>query len=148
CAFFLRVERDADLYQLITCLACLRLQGVLQSTVHIANDLRVISGITSYPWQRTGGRVPLPDDTRAELRRQHGLGAWNVVGSITGPREIVAAVRKRIRRALPRFHPIFITNRSMANMRRMRALLHLGGVAKGLQSRIDLASALFSTLKG
>lgn len=148
CSFFLRAERDADLDQLITFLYSLRLHGILQSAVHIGNDLRVISGKTSYPWERTGGRVPLPDDIRAELRRQHAVGVWNVAGSITGPREIVAAVRKLIRRELRSFHPVFITNRSMTHMRRLQALLHLAGAAKRMQGKIDLASALFDTLRG
>jgi 4-cresol dehydrogenase (hydroxylating) len=148
CAFFLRAERDADLDHLITFLSSLRLHAILQGAVHIGNDLRVISGTTSYPWERAGGRVPLPDDIRAELRRQYGVGVWNVAGSITGLRELVAPVRKLIRRELHRFHPVFITNRSIPAMRRLQALLRFAGAAKRLQTRIDLASALFDTLRG
>jgi len=148
CAVFVRAARDADLEPLITCLASLRLQGILQGAVHIGNDLRVISGKASYPWERTGRCVPLPDDIRAELRREHGVGVWNVATSITGPREIVAAVRKRTHRELRPFRPVFVSNRSMVHMRRLQGWLRLAGIAKRLQGKIDLASALFNTLKG
>src|SRR5260370_42556933 len=37
-----------------------------------------------YPFERTGGLTPLPDDVRRELQRQYGVGAWCVSGAFYG----------------------------------------------------------------
>jgi 4-cresol dehydrogenase (hydroxylating) flavoprotein subunit len=148
CAFFFCAEHDADLDHVIRVLAALRLQGTLQSTVHIANDLRVIAGKMRYPWERAGGKIPLPEDIRAELRREHGIGAWNGAGSIAGPKELVSAIRLRMKRELKSVHPLFIDNKRMARLQRLQTILRAAGVARALQSKIDLGAALFHTLKG
>src|SRR5258708_11524497 len=76
-AFFFFAPKHDDLADLIDRLAPLRMQGLLQSTIHIGNDLRVISGRMHYPWERTAGRTPLPADVRAALRKEFHMGAWN-----------------------------------------------------------------------
>ena len=70
CAFFFAAENNNDLPDLVDRLAPLRLHGLLRSTMHIGNDLRVFSARTRYPFDRTGGATPLPEPLRAELRRQ------------------------------------------------------------------------------
>jgi 4-cresol dehydrogenase (hydroxylating) len=148
CAFFFRAERDDDLEPVIETLAALKLQGLLQSAVHVGNDLRVIAGRMRYPWDRTGGKIPLPEEIRAELRRENGLGAWNGAGSITGTKEVVSAVRRRLKKELKLFRPIFISTRKMARLQKLQSLLRAAGIAKKVQGKVELAAALLQTLKG
>jgi 4-cresol dehydrogenase (hydroxylating) len=148
CIFFFRTDCDTDLEKIIVLLASLKLQGVLQSAVHIGNDLRVLSSKIQYPWDRCGGRVPLPSDVRDTLRIEHGIGVWNGVGSITGPKEIVRAIRTRLKKELRTAHPVFINNGRMAQLEKFRTVLQTWGIAGKLQSKISLGEALFQTLKG
>jgi len=97
--FALKVRGEDQIAGIVEALRPLRLMGVVRSTVHIANDLRVISARRRYPWELTGGATPLPDYVRRRLRKEAGLGAWNVMGGLYGTRETVAAARKTVRRA-------------------------------------------------
>lgn len=106
CAFFLRADGEDELAEIIDRLAPLRRQGLLQSAIHVGNDLRVISGRTRYPFARTGGATPLPRDLRLQLRREHGVGAWNVAGAIYGTPGIVRETKRQLRRALGRRWPL------------------------------------------
>lgn len=99
CFFFIKLESDEKLPVLIDRLRELRMAGLLQSAVHIGNDLRVLSGAGRYPWEAAGGKTPLPDDVRARLRRDSGIGAWNAAGSVTGTAGHVRASRAALRKA-------------------------------------------------
>lgn len=98
--FYIKVQDESTLPRLIDALRGLRLQGILNSAVHIGNDLRVISGQRNYPHERTGGSRPLPDDVRLALRREAGLGAWSVSGSFTGTGPQVRAAAARLKKAM------------------------------------------------
>jgi 4-cresol dehydrogenase (hydroxylating) len=49
-AFFFQCGEDSQLAPLIEALRPLRLSGALRSTVHIANDYKVLAGLQQYPW--------------------------------------------------------------------------------------------------
>ena len=107
-AFAFTVADEAMLPDIVDALRPLRLNGVLPSTVHIANDLRLIASKMSYPWELTSGVTPLPDAVREHLRKQYGIGAWNVLGGLYGTSAMVRGARSELRRALrgiavPRF---------------------------------------------
>ena len=67
-AFFFQCNRHDQLAPLVEALRPLRLQGVLRSTVHIANDYKVLGGIQQYPWQETNGETPLRPEVMEQLR--------------------------------------------------------------------------------
>jgi 4-cresol dehydrogenase (hydroxylating) len=51
-----------------------------------------------YPFDRTGGATPLPEELRRELASKHGIGAWTVTGACYGPSaEAVEPTIERIR---------------------------------------------------
>ena len=79
-AFFFQCDEDNQLAPLIEALRPLRLSGALRSTVHIANDYKVLSSLQQYPWEETGGSVPLLPSTMLELRRRLKFGAWSASG--------------------------------------------------------------------
>jgi 4-cresol dehydrogenase (hydroxylating) flavoprotein subunit len=148
CVFYASAASDGDLPGMVDALAALRRQGIVQSTVHVANDLRVISGRMRYPWERAGGRTPLPDALRDELRRECDLGAWNTGGAIYGTRETVAAARKVIRRALRAYRLRFLTDRTLNTAERVRRLLGRVGLGASLGERIELVKPLYGLMKG
>jgi len=99
-AFFFQCGEDSDLAPLIEALRPLRLSGVLRSTVHIANDYKVLSGLQQYPWQETGGSVPLRSEVMLDFRRRLKFGAWSGSGGLYGTRRQVAETRRVMREAL------------------------------------------------
>jgi len=99
-AFFFQCDETNQLAPLIEALRPLRLSGTLRSTVHIANDYKVLSSLQQYPWEETGGSVPLREDTMLELRRRLKFGAWSASGGLYGTRRQVAEARRLMRQAL------------------------------------------------
>lgn len=136
--FALKVPREEDLGRIVDALRPLCLDGVVRSTVHIANDLRVISARSLYPYEKTGGRTPLPDDVRAGLRRQFGIGAWNLMGGMYGSRRMVNAAKTDIRRAF----------RGVARVHFFGpGLLRLGRTALGLSARLGIGRSVLETVE-
>lgn len=136
--FALKVPREEDLGRIVDVLRPLCLDGVVRSTVHIANDLRVISARSLYPYEKTGGHTPLPDDVRAGLRRQFGIGAWNLMGGMYGSRRMVNAAKADIRRAF----------RGVARVHFFGpGLLRLGRTALGLSTRFGIGRSVLETVE-
>jgi 4-cresol dehydrogenase (hydroxylating) len=148
CAFFLSSPSDDALPDLVDRLAALRMQGVLQSTIHIGNDLRVISGRSRYPWDRAGGRTPLPADLRAQLRDEFAVGAWNVAGALYGTAETVAAARKVLRRALAAYDITFLDDRTLRAAERLQGVLSHVGLGQSLGERLEAVKPIYGLLKG
>lgn len=148
CAFFFSGPSDSDLTPILDALAPLRLQGVLQSTVHVANDLRAISGRMGYPWDRAKGVTPLPEELRAQIRRECMMGAWNGCGAIYGTRETVAAARKVIKRALKPFGPVFLTDRTLNTAVRLQRALRWTDWGRRMGERLELVEPVYGLLKG
>ncbi len=96
----MRFPDDEGLARAIPALRSLRLRGVLTSPVHVANDIRVVSAMESYPYQEVEGVTPLPDHAVTALRRRWGIGAWNVITAVWGSRRQVQAAVQEIRRTV------------------------------------------------
>jgi 4-cresol dehydrogenase (hydroxylating) len=79
CMFVLSVKEEAAIGPLVETIRELRLQGVINSAVHFANKARAIGS--------------------SENRL---AGAWNLSGSLSGPRTLVSARKRELRRALRR----------------------------------------------
>ena len=148
CAFFFSCPNETDLADVIDILAPLKLQGVLQSAIHIANDLRTISGRVGYPWHLTNGITPLSDALRVELRNRFGFGAWNGCGSISGPKKVVSAIRKDLKKTLKSYRPIFLNDRNLDAAERWARILGKLGVAKKLSERLAVVRPTYEMLKG
>jgi len=148
CGYFFQSQREEDLERLVDAMAALRRQGLLQTAIHIANDLRVISSRTRYPWQRTGGRTPLPEEVRAALRREYGIGAWSGCGAISGTRGSVAAVKKAVKGALRGFEVKFLDDGRLAMARRLRRWLSAVGIGGRFGALLDVVEPLYGLLQG
>src|SRR5690606_13087761 len=114
-SFYVPVPRHEDLEPLVDRLRPLRLSGMLQSAVHIGNDVRQMSATGRYPWEEAKGVTPLPDALRAEVWKRKGYGHWNVAGSLTGTRRQVRAAQREVKRALSSLgRVIFVRDRTIA----------------------------------
>ena len=75
---------DEDFGEIIDLIRPLKLNNVVPSLIKVTSDLYALGTEATYPFQRTGGLTPLPDDVRRELQHQCGVGAWCVSGAFYG----------------------------------------------------------------
>jgi 4-cresol dehydrogenase (hydroxylating) flavoprotein subunit len=147
--FAFSVPENGDLARIVEAIRPLRLSGIVQSTVHIANDLRVLSARSRYPWALTHGATPLPEALRRELREGAGLGAWNVLGGLYGTPATVAAGRKALRRALAGLAPIkFFDDRRLRLGDKLVAVARRVGLGGRLADQLGAVKPAFDLLKG
>ena len=83
-AFFFRCEDPEGLPALIDGLRSLRMSDTLRSSIHIANDYRVLAGLRQYPWSEAGGQRPLSRELIARFRKELSFGFWNASGGLYG----------------------------------------------------------------
>ncbi|GGY34113.1 FAD-binding oxidoreductase [Pseudoduganella albidiflava] len=148
--FLCMVREHDDIAPIIDALRPLRLDGTLRSILHIGNDLRVISGGTTFPRELTGGKVPLPEDVRLKLRAGAGVGAWTVSGALYGSNDQVAAARRAVRRALAptRAHIQFLDERKLDLAATAARMLGNTGAGKRLAAKVALGRSLFDMNRG
>ena len=99
-AFFFRCDKKESLAQVVDALRPLRLNGTLRSSIHIGNDYKVLSGLSQYPWDETGGAVPLSPHLMADLRKKMRIGCWSGSGGLYGSLAQVGEARRLLRKAL------------------------------------------------
>jgi len=149
CFFFIKLDRDTDLDELIDRLRPLRLQGVIASAVHIGNDLRILSASGRYPWAQSGGKTPLPDDIRARLAQEAGVGAWNAGGSLTGTAGHVRASIRALRKAMKGLaRVVFVDDRKLALGGMAESALHVFGAGKKLGRQLQALRHNYGLLQG
>ena len=99
-SFFFSLDKYEDLAITIDILRPLFLDGTIKSAMHIANDYKVLSSFQRYPWAKTNGQTPLPEQLLHELGKSWDFGAWSAAGALYGTRQEVALARKKIKRQL------------------------------------------------
>ena len=98
--FYFSIDRYEDLAATIDILRPLFLDGTIKSAMHIANDHKVLSSFQRYPWNKTAGQTPLPDQVLHELGKAWDFGAWSGAGALYGTRQEIALARRKIKRQL------------------------------------------------
>jgi 4-cresol dehydrogenase (hydroxylating) len=83
-SFFFLFPDDEDFGEIIDLVRPLKLNNVVPSLVKVTNDLYALGTAATYPFERTWGQTPLPDEVRGELQREHGMGSWCVSGAFYG----------------------------------------------------------------
>jgi 4-cresol dehydrogenase (hydroxylating) len=99
--FFFMFPDDDDLGAIIDQIRPLKLNNVVPSLIKVTSDLYSLGTEATYPFNRTQGVTPLPDDVRRELQRQYRVGAWCVSGAFYGASE--DAVRPMVERMKAHF---------------------------------------------
>lgn len=147
--FFCNVPNYEDLEPLVEALRPLRLDGTIRSAMHIGNDYRMVSSTMRYPWERSGGKSPLPRALLNELASESDYGAWNATGALYGTRREVAIARRRIKRALkPVCNRVrFIDDGKLALAERFQGLYHkLTGI--DLPAMLSLLKPVYGMTQG
>jgi 4-cresol dehydrogenase (hydroxylating) len=103
-AFFFRCEVENGLEPLIDSLRRLRLEEVLRSSIHIANDYKVLGGTQQYPWREMNGRIPILPEDMASFRKTHSFGYWNASGALYGTSAQISEAKRLLKSEL-RSHP-------------------------------------------
>lgn len=98
-AFFFRCEGAEQLPNLIDAMRDLRLQEVLRSAIHIANDYKVLAGIRGYPWSEMDGKTPLRPEQMAQFRKHYNFGSWNASGALYGTSAQIREAKRLLRAA-------------------------------------------------
>lgn len=83
-SFFFVFPDDEDFGEVVELVRPLKLNNIVPSLLKVTNDLYALGTAATYPFGRTGGQTPLPDEIRRELQREHGVGAWIVSGAFYG----------------------------------------------------------------
>lgn len=96
-AYFFQSAHEDSLAQFVEALRPLRMNGTLRSTVHIANDYKVLNGIQQFP---AGETEPLTREAMSTYRKKLRFGRWNGSGALYGTRRQVAETRRLLRHAL------------------------------------------------
>lgn len=147
--FVFSVSQHQAIVEVVDALRVLRLHDLVRGTIHIANDLRVLSARQRYPWEQTHGLTPLPETVRQSLRQQAAVGAWNVLGGLYGTRTTVAATRKELRRALHSIAKVkFFDNRLLAVATKVGNMLQHIGLGQRLNEQIHAIQPAFALLQG
>ena len=148
-AYFFSCDSPDALAPIVEALRPLRLNGTLRSTVHIANDYKVLAGMQQYPWEEAGGRTPLPKEVMKRLRKQLHFGAWNASGGLYGTRVQVAEARRLLRRALSGK----VNKLKFLDQQKLRLAGRFSGLYRlltrwDLSRALDLLRPLFGLLQG
>jgi 4-cresol dehydrogenase (hydroxylating) len=98
--FFFSFDHRDQLAEVIDLLRPLRLNGTLDSAIHVTNDYKVVTSIQAYPWDKTGGNTPLPKSVLDETAKTWDFGAWNGYSALYGTKQEVASAKKAIKRQL------------------------------------------------
>ncbi len=148
-AFALRLNSDQQLGRAVDRLRELRLAEVVRSTVHIANDLRVLSSRDRFQAEIADSPSPLPEDVRNRLRKTAGLGTWNIFGGLYGPRELRRGLRSVVRKAFRDVgRVIFFDRRKLQYLKGVTGVLQRFGVGTSLAETATNADAAFELLEG
>lgn len=147
--FYIKVPDEARLGETVEALRPLRMKGLLNSAVHIGNDLRVFTSLDTYPWEETAGETPLPPALRTAMREAAKLGAWNVTGSLTGTKAQVREARRRMRKACAHLGDvIFVDDRKLALGQGVASLLARFGLGKALVKNMGALVPNYGLLQG
>jgi 4-cresol dehydrogenase (hydroxylating) flavoprotein subunit len=148
-AFFFTCSDENGLGPIVDALRPLRLNGTLRSVMHIGNDYKVLSGTAQYPWDETGGRVPLDRETMKRLRGKLRIAPWNGSGGLYGTRAQVREAKSRLRQALrgkvDRLQ--FVDDRLLRIMRRFAGPFSLT-TGWDLKRTLKLLAPVYGLLKG
>jgi 4-cresol dehydrogenase (hydroxylating) flavoprotein subunit len=146
--FYFQLPNFEDLGDVVERLRPLRLDGTLQTAIHIGNDLRVMASIGHYPWDRTQ-ETPIPADIRQQLRKETSAQSWQGSGSLTGTKAQVRASQKALKKVLRGLcTPKFVNDQKLNFMEMAAGQLMKFGASEMLGKRLAILRQNYDLLKG
>lgn len=100
--FICEIEDEKNLPAAVDSIRRLALDRVLQSNVHMVNDVMFMAQMMQYPYELLNGRTYLSAETRAGLRQRLKIAPWTISGGIYGAPEQVRVNKRLIKRELSR----------------------------------------------
>lgn len=147
--FFFQVPRREDIGALVDRLRPLRIAGILNTAIHIGNDIRVLSGRGAYPWEQAGGRTPMPPETREAMWKETSARAWQGCGSFSGTAAHVRAGQRALRKALRGLSKLtIVTDQRLAFYERGVKILKAMGLGEVSARRLHALKPNYDLLKG
>jgi 4-cresol dehydrogenase (hydroxylating) len=147
--FYFQLKRFEDFEEAVNRLRPLKLNGTLDTAIHIGNDFRVLAGSSHYPWEEADGQTPLPHELRMKLRERSRMHPWQASGSISGSKGVVRAGRKALRKALRGLAtPRFLDDRKLAIAEAAVKWANRFGLAKEFAWKMEVVRPNYNLLKG
>jgi 4-cresol dehydrogenase (hydroxylating) len=110
-AFLFGLDADVPLAELLETVRDLSLRGILDTKLHLMNDVCALSVLGALP-RRQGARDALSADALAALRDRHVVPHWACTGGLYGPPEEVRARARVLSRTVGRLGRLrFLTDR-------------------------------------
>jgi 4-cresol dehydrogenase (hydroxylating) len=111
--FICELEDEHNLPNAVDSIRRLALHRVLQSNVHMVNDIMFMAQMMQYPSEMLDGGTYLSDRARKKLRTRLKIASWTISGGIYGTREQVRVSKRRIKKELSRWGKLtFLNDRS------------------------------------
>jgi 4-cresol dehydrogenase (hydroxylating) len=148
------LAEDARFPALVEALRPLRLQGLLPSTMHCFNGLRLLGAVERFPYGVHDGRTSLDlahPGGLPDLLRKHGLPAWACSACFGGPRSLVRAQVGALRDALrqvPGARVIALTAGQAGMLQRFTGALSWWPAMRRLRDQLAKFRAIASLQEG
>jgi 4-cresol dehydrogenase (hydroxylating) len=148
--FLCSVDSDAGIAAVVDALRPLRMDGTLRSVIHIGNDMRVLSGGTSFPRALANDASRLPDQLRKTMCRDAGIAAWTVSGALYGSEAQLALSRRAVQRCLSdtAHRAVFITPTRLRIATLLARGLGNSALGRKLSAQVALGQSLMSMNQG
>ncbi len=147
--YYLQAARHEDLETIVDRLRPLRLDGTIQTAVHIGNDFRALGATGRYPWEEAEGIAPMPDHVRMAVRARTGAQAWQASGSFSGTPGHVRASKKALKKAVGDICAVrFVNDRKLLAGERISSFLSAFGFAKVMKEKLRAVRPNYELLKG
>ena len=146
--FAFQVDDSSAFSKVVDQISKLRQAGIIDSVVHLANDLRVVS---SQPWMGEYSEHNGPFDSviRDRFKKRAGVSNWNGLGGIYGSAAIVSAKKREIKNALKSICRVrFFSQRKVKALEVAAKRLPNVGAVERLKKPIDRGHRCFRSANG
>ena len=135
------IDDDQLLPQLIEKTRYLKLHRIVQGSINLVSRNRALTVIQQFPWDEMQSQTPMSDQVAQQIADQYGVGIWNGVCGLYGPKDLVRSQKKIIKQQLKPFcrRVSFISQSTVNTISRFPRIV---SVSTGLN-----ASALLSAIR-
>lgn len=147
--FYFSARGHEGLREVVDALQPLRLRRVIESSVHIGNNYKMLNVHGQYPWRQAGGQTPLQRELLSSLSASLGCEDWSGSGALYGTKGQVREAKRMLRRALDgkAKQLRFMNDRTISIIKRFPRLL---GAVTGihLESFVPTLESVYGMQKG
>lgn len=149
-AFLVEIDDDAALDDVVAEVRdLLQTNGGGISGINLMNRLRLMSMFQPYPREQVAPGSAIPPELVQRMARQSGLPNWLALGAVYGDHEVVAGLRKAVRRRFGRYarRLDFVSQRGLRTARQIAAIAP-AKLGASLTKKAAMATELLDILSG